>query len=191
MKKRKYFQKLYKYEKETEHYLIEVSLDDYGDVYDNWDPSPFKQRDIEDEFHDFIFNSSEDIPLSYQLSIVLNLPLGKKDIKKEQAVISAYRNYYAYALARLEKNMSKLNRKIVVSLLLAVLFLTVGYFWGSKVKGILFNVLREGIFIGGWVFLWNFFTDIFITKREQQEGFKLYHRLYQAELRFVYQSPTQ
>ncbi|HZK23773.1 MAG TPA: hypothetical protein VFC74_00085 [Oscillospiraceae bacterium] len=187
MRKKRYFQNLYKFEKESQHYLIEVSLDSYNDVYDSWDPSPFKRRDIEDEFHDFIYNSSEDIPLAYQLSIVLYLPLAKQDEKKEQAVISAYHNYYDYAQARLAKTMNKLNRKIVTSLLLAVLFLTVGYFWGSKVTGILFNVLQEGIFIGGWVFLWDFFTDIFITKRAQQDEFKLYHRLSQADLRFVYQ----
>lgn len=84
MKKRKYFQKLYKYEKETEHYLIEVSLDDYGDVYDNWDPSPFKQRDIEDEFHDFIFNSSEDIPRLTSSGLCFICPWGKKILKKNK-----------------------------------------------------------------------------------------------------------
>ncbi|NLZ94166.1 MAG: hypothetical protein GX922_09205, partial [Firmicutes bacterium] len=61
--RKRYFQNLYKFEAKNQHYLIEVSLDDYDDVYDSWDPSPFKRRDIEDEFHDYIFNSSEDIPL--------------------------------------------------------------------------------------------------------------------------------
>ena len=56
--KRGFFQKLYKFDKKSKTYLIEVSLDDYDDVFDDWDPSPFKKRDIEDEFSDFILDSS-------------------------------------------------------------------------------------------------------------------------------------
>ena len=33
--------------------IIQISLDDYDDVFDDWDSSPFKMRDIEDEFLDF------------------------------------------------------------------------------------------------------------------------------------------
>ena len=126
--RKRYFQNLYKFEAKNQHYLIEVSLDDYDDVYDSWDPSPFKRRDIEDEFHDYIFNSSEDIPLNYELSIILYMPLEKKDENKEKALISAYHNYYNYALARFAKNIARLQQKIFFSLLMSVLFLSIGYF---------------------------------------------------------------
>ncbi|NLZ38370.1 MAG: hypothetical protein GX893_02020 [Firmicutes bacterium] len=186
MPKKGYFQKLYKFEAKNQHYLIEVSLDDYDDVYDSWDPSPFKRRDIEDEFHDYILNSSEDIPLKYKLSIILYLPLEKKNEGKEKALISAYRNYYSYTLARFAKNMKKLRQKNIYSLFMSIVFLSIGYYWGSRVSSVLLKVVQEGIFIGGWVFLWDFFTDIFITRRKHFEEYKLYERLYQADLRFVY-----
>ncbi|MCR3922679.1 MAG: hypothetical protein NUK65_09220, partial [Firmicutes bacterium] len=143
MRKKRYFQNIYKFEDKSKHYLIDVSLDDYDDVYDNWDPSPFKRRDIEDEFHDFILNSSEDIPLNFDLTIILYLPSSKRDTHKESARISAYQNYYNYALARLNKGKKSLQRKIISSLLFAALFLSVGYFWGNRVPGVFFNVLHE------------------------------------------------
>ena len=59
MRKKRYFQNLYNFEVESNKYLIKVSLRDYNDIYDDWDPSPFKRRDIEDEFNDFVFNSSD------------------------------------------------------------------------------------------------------------------------------------
>lgn len=186
MRKRRYFQNLYKFEVESNKYLIKVSLRDYNDIYDDWDPSPFKRRDIEDEFNDFVFNSSEDIPLNFEISIVLHIPESQKDERKEKVLISAYKNYYEYATARLSKTISGLHRKIISYLLLSSLFLSVGYFLGGTGPSVFLKVLHEGIFIGGWVFLWEFFTNFFIRRRELQEEYRLYNRLYNAEIRFVY-----
>jgi hypothetical protein len=189
MRKKKYLQSLYKFEDESKKYLIEVSLDDYNDIYDDWDPSPFKRRDIEDEFNDFILNSSEDIPLNFDISIVLYIPESKKDERKEKVLISAYENYYEYAIARICKVISGLHRKIISYMLFSVLFLSIGYFF-SVGPSLFFKVLHEGVFIGGWVFLWEFFTNFFIKRRELQEEYRLYNRLFHAEIRFIYQGGT-
>ena len=186
MRKKRFFQKLYKFDEESKAYLIEVSLDNYDDVYDDWDPSPFKKRDIEDEFNDFIVNSSEDIPLNFHTSIVLYLPVSRKDEKKEAALISAYHNYYGYALERLSKAQYSLHKKNVLYLFLSIVLLSIGYFYFRGEQNIFFKVLHEGIFIGGWVFLWEFFTNTFITTREIQLEYKLYKRLLQSEIKFIY-----
>lgn len=186
MHRKSYFQKIYEFEKLSKTYLIEVSLDNYDDIYDDWDPSPFKKRDIEDEFNDFIVNSSEDIPLKYNISIVLYLPISKKDIKKEAALISAYQNYYNYAIERLQKAKNSFNQKTISYLILSILLLTTGYFFFKGDQSLVYKVLHEGVFIGGWVFLWEFFTNIFIKTRELRSEYKLYKRLYQSQIRFVY-----
>ncbi|MDF2547844.1 MAG: hypothetical protein K0R93_2742 [Anaerosolibacter sp.] len=186
MQKKRYFQNLYNFEESTGTYLIEVSLDNYDDVYDDWDPSPFKKRDIEVEFNDFIVNSSEDIPLKYNICIVLYLPISKKDEKKETALISAYQNHYNYAIERLEKIQSNLNKKTIFYLLFSLSLLSIGYFFFKDDQNIVLNVLHEGVFIGGWVFLWEFFTNIFIKTRESKVEYKLYKRLYQSKIKFVY-----
>ncbi|MFZ5967391.1 MAG: hypothetical protein ACOYVK_09495 [Bacillota bacterium] len=187
MRKKRYFQKLYKFDEESKAYLIEVSLDNYDDVYDDWDASPFKKRDIEDEFNDFVLNSSQDIPFNFDLNIVLYLPASKKDPQKESTLLSAYENYYAYAIERLNKAKSTLYKKITFYLLFSIFLLSIGsFFFRGESNILVINVLHEGIFIGGWVFLWEFFTNIFITRRELQEEYRLYKRLYHSEIKFVY-----
>jgi len=186
MIKRKYFQNHYQYNKSNNTYLIKVSLDDYDDVYDDWDPSPFKKRDIEDEFNDFIVNSSEDIPLNFDIEIVLYLPESKKDLRKEVALISAYKNHYSYAMQRLIKKKSNLHKKNLSYLFFSISFLSMGYFFIKDTQSVFLNVLHEGILIGGWVFLWEFFTNVFITTREIHVEYMLYKRLYQSEVNFIY-----
>ena len=186
MRKKRFFQKLYKLDETSKAYMIEVSLDTYDEIYDDWDPSPFKKRDIEDEFTDFVINASQDIPLNFGIIIVLYLPLSKKDNQKEATLISAYKNYYAYALERLNKTKSNLYKKILYYLLFSVFLLTIGSFFFREDQNLFINVLHEGVFIGGWVFLWEFFTNIFITRRELQEEYGLYKRLYQSDINFIY-----
>lgn len=186
MRKKRYFQKLYQFDVESNTYLIEVSLDDYDDIYDDWDPSPFKKRDIEDEFDDFIVNSSEDIPLNLGISIILYLPASKLDHKKEATLKAAYQNYYSYALDRIYKQRTNLQKKNIAYLFLSILLLSMGYFFFKEGQSVFLSVLNEGVLIGGWVFLWEFFTNILIKTSELRTTYRIYKRLYNAEIRFTY-----
>jgi hypothetical protein len=190
MKKRRIsaIQKQYRYEEVSNAYLIELSLDNYDDVYDQWDPAPFKKRFIEEEFNEFIITSAEDIPSNYHLIIVLHLPENKKDIMKEKAVVSAYENFYLYAAAKERRNWLRLREKTVMYFLLSLLLLGIGYFYLDETEQIALNVLREGIFIGGWVFLWEAITNVFITRHELITTIQLYKRLYLSKIRFNYHS---
>lgn len=186
MRKKGYFQKLYKFDIKSHTYLIEVSLDDYDDIYDGRDPSPFRKRDIEDEFDDFIVNSSEDIPLNHGISIVLYLPVSKMDQKKEATLKAAYKNYYNYALERIHKEKLNLQKRAIFYLFLSILLLNMGYFFFKEGQSILYNVVNQGIIIGSWVFLWEFFTSTFIKRKDIKAIYRLYKRLYKAEIRFTY-----
>ena len=185
-KKYSYIQKQYPFDEEKKAYLIEISLDDYDDVYDEWDPAPFKKRFIQKEFDEFIVDSAEDIPLEFNLIIVLYLPEEKKDPIKEIAVDAAYRNYYSYELDKIEKDNARLKKKNIRYLFMAISFLTIGYFFQLAWNNIALEVIKEGIFIGGWVFLWEFFTNVFITRRELIGEHKAYKRIYQSPIRYIY-----
>lgn len=185
-KKYSHIQKQYPFDEEKKAYLIEVSLDDYDDVYDEWDPAPFKKRFIQKEFDEFIVDSAEDIPLEFNLMIVLYLPEEKKDPAKEIAVDAAYRNYYSYELDKIEKDKAKLKRRDLRYLFIAFAFLTIGYFLQLGWDSIALEVIKEGIFIVGWVFLWEFFTNIFITRWELVGEHKAYKRIYVSPIKYIY-----
>jgi hypothetical protein len=185
-KKPNQIQNQYIFDKHRNAYLIEISLDDYDDVYNEWDPTPFKRRFIQEEFDYFIVSSSEDIPLIYNLIIVLYIPERKKDTNKEASVISAYRNYYSYAKQKVDKDRIKLKNKSASNFMISVLFLATGYFIKFGNSNVLLEIIKEGIFIGGWVFLWEFFTSISTTRKELNVNYKMYERLYYSEIKFVY-----
>lgn len=185
-KKYSHIQIQYSFDEEKKAYLIEVSLDDYDDVYDEWDPAPFKKRFIQREFDEFIVDSADDIPLEFNLIIVLYLPKEKKDPDKEIAVDAAYRNYYSYELDKIEKDKAKLAKRDLRYLFTAFAFLTIGYFFKIGWENVAMGVINEGIFIVGWVFLWEFFTNFFIIRRELIEEYKAYKRIYISPIKYIY-----
>lgn len=186
----KFYQDLYRYDESDGTYIVEVSLDEYEDVYDEWDPSPFKKRDIEDEFDDFIWDSANDIPLKYNIKIVLYLPKAQKNVVKEKALREAYDNFYSFRLMRAYKTQKNIQKKILLYLMMSLTFLYIGYFYSAE-SGIVMSVLKEGIFIGGWVFLWEVFTLIFITLGEERKVSKIVKRLLDSKISFIYTDETR
>jgi len=191
MSAKRYYQSLYRYDEDAKTYIIEVSLDDYDEVYDDWDPSPFKKRDIEQEFNDFIVDSSDDIPLSSGVSIVLHLPVQKRSEEKEAMLLSAYRHFYGYIVQRIRKELDSQRMKAMSYLVLSLIFMSIGYFFTVEGQSMVLSVLHEGILIGGWVFLWEFITTLFISGRDKVRDYRLYKRLQNAEVRFEYHERTR
>ena len=182
----KYYQEAYRFDLDEKSYIIDVSLDAYEDVYDEWDPSPFKKRDIEDEFDDFIRDSSSDIPLAYGLIILLYLPSAVKNDLKERMLLEAYDNFYRFQYRRAEKFKKDLQQKVMNNLFLSLLFLFFGYFSSPENDSIALMIVKEGVFIGGWVFLWEVFTLVFVTLKDHAKTLKQIERLINAKIRFMY-----
>jgi len=184
--KSRQIEKQYKFDEEKNVYLIEVSLDDYDDVYDEWDPAPFKKRFIEEAFDEFIMSSSKDIPLKFKLNIVLYIPMAMKDENKEKSVDSAYKNYYAYNMEKVQVEWSRMKRRSFSYLIFALSFLGLGSVLRFEDSSALVDLFKQGILVGGWVFLWEFFTYTFMDSRDYKFKEKIIKRLHQSELRFIY-----
>lgn len=186
-KKQTYYQTVYTRNPETGAYQIAVSLDDYNDVFDDWDPSPFKKRDIESEFHDYIVDSSEDIPLREPIELCLYVPEQLRDTAKEQMLRAALKIHFEFLQERMQKESRQDQKRAISYVAMAIGFLGVGIL---SLRGIYDNVvlqiINEGLFIGGWVFLWEAFTLMAFDLRRIGNNVKAYKRFLQAVIRFYY-----
>ena len=52
-KKKNYLKQIYKMNPDTKAYIIEVSLIDYNEIFNGWDPSPIKRRDLDPDLISF------------------------------------------------------------------------------------------------------------------------------------------
>jgi len=184
--KSRQIEKQYKFDEDKKVYLIDVFIDDYDDVYDEWDPAPFKKRFIEEDFDEFIKSSSKDIPMKFKLNIVLYIPLAMKDENKEKSVEAAYKNYYAYNTEKAEIEWNWMNRRSYTFLFIALSLLGLGSLLRFEDSSTLVDLFKQGILVGGWVFLWEFITYTFMDSKDYKFNYKIVKRLHQSELRFIY-----
>lgn len=189
MKKRKknILDRLYTYDKKNNAYVIEVSLDKYEDIYNEWDPTPFRKRDIEPEFVDYLLDSSYDIPFRYNLDIKLYLPESKYDEKKERSAKAAMKSYFSYMLDRNKRNLlmslSKCARSLVIGFLLFMFYYLISI---ENYDDYLTKIIVEGVGILGWVAMWDVGEEFLFTGINKFNKRRSLKRLSQAKVEFVY-----
>ena len=88
--------KIYRPFEDTERLMIEVSLDKYEDLFNEWDPAPFKRRDIDPDLRTFLEECSDEIGLKYPLAVVFYLPKGELDLEKQQKCIESLRSFFRF-----------------------------------------------------------------------------------------------
>lgn len=178
--------RLYSYDKKNNAYKIEISLDKYEDIYNEWDPTPFKKRDIEEEFINYVIDSSTDIPMRYNLDLDLYLPEKMKDEKKEKNAKAAIKSYFNYLLDRNKRTLTTGIARCLRSAFIGVVLLTVYYVSLKGSTNDLARVLIEGVSILGWVALWDVGEELLLNIVKTVNKRRNLKRISKAKVEFVY-----
>lgn len=176
---------IYAFDKATNRYMIEVALNQYTDIFNEWDPAPFKRRDLDSDLELYLEKSSEEIPLHYPVELFFVLPPESQDQTTEKNARDALNSYFSFKLYLLKKDLKKINVLILRYVFLGFLLLWAGTITtGHNPDTSWATVITEGIFIGGWVFLWEAVSLFFFSKREFYHRYRIYKRLLNAPVFF-------
>ncbi len=165
-------------------FKILVGLNKYEDVYSDWDPSPFRRRDIEEDFIDFIWDSALDIPFDENMKIVFLIKENLRDEKKEMQLLKALKNHFKYSLNKIERQYFNEKKKsikyFIIGIFLAVLVYSNVFNGGEMWK----KIFEEGIVIGSWVFFWEAFYNIFMECQSIRHEIKLINKFLNTDFIF-------
>lgn len=185
-KKKSTLDRLYTYDKKNNAYKIEISLDKYEDIYNEWDPTPFKKRDIEEEFIKYVVDSSLDIPMRYDVELNLYLPEKLQDEKKEKNAKSAIKSYFSYLLDRNKRSLNASIARCLRSAFIGIILLIVYYISLKDTEEGLARVFVEGISILGWVALWDVGEELLLNLINQYNKRRNLKRISRAKVEFIY-----
>ena len=121
------------------------------------DPSPFHERDLDDDAEEFIVGWAREFPRRDPVSLVVHVNQLPAHADAEHLLETAVHNYFAYRakLNRLEfRYLLKQGR---TSLIIGLTFLAVCMITSQLLRrqeGTLSIVIREGLIIAGWVAMW-------------------------------------
>jgi hypothetical protein len=182
-------EKIYERDPATNSFIIAVAIDDYTDIFNELDPAPFKNRDLNHDLRVYLEDSSVDIPLKHNIILQFNVLNERQDLKREERITFGLKTYFSFVQRQLEREISGSYQKGVFYVGIAFVLLFAAYFLRMVgAQDIITSTALEGITIGGWVFLWEAISTFAFKKRDTRSKSKHYKRFMGATVRFKYVS---
>ena len=176
---------LYRTNPENNAYLIEVSLDDYSELFNGWDASPVRRKDLEPELLDYLEEAGTEIPIKQSLEMVFYLPKDKRDAEKDERSILTIQNNFKVVNQMIQKKIERNYRRLLVYVTLSLIFLVAAYLLRNVTTlSLLTNIMIEGFFIGGWFLLWEAFSLFFFDTHEFKIRQKIFKRFIDSKIIF-------
>jgi hypothetical protein len=140
---------------------IELKLREVGQLFNSLDPSPFKEKDLDQDAEEFIVEWARELrsPKEVTLRLIVHLekplPGGQTPLTVQEAI----RHYFAYRASINRLALRQLLHQGRTSLLIGVSFLSACLLLGQLIApraplGAFRQIIREGLTIGGWVAMW-------------------------------------
>jgi len=166
---------------------IEVRIRELGQLFNSLDPSPFAERDLDEDAEAYIVSWAREVDTGTPFRIVVHLPAKETENAHQRGLESAIGNYFAYRAGMLERDLSDLVRvgRRSLAIGIAVLAVCVGLSQLLRTtlpQSAIGQLVAEGIVIFGWVANWRpaeiFLYDIWAVRRRVG----LYRRLASASI---------
>jgi hypothetical protein len=185
MKHKSTYQTIYRLNEESKAYMIEVSLDDYAEIFNGWDASPLKRKDMEPELVDYLEQAGEEIARKEKVEICFYLSSDRTDLDKEQKSLLGIKNHLKVIMSFINKKLNRLYRQIITYFILSTTFVTTAYLLrGQAENSLLFVIMVEGLFIGGWFMLWEAFSTFVFDSHETRTRRRIFQRFIHANIYF-------
>ena len=146
-----------RYREEDGRTCIDLRVRSVRQLFDGRDPSPFRERDLDEDAVDYLVGAAEEIPSHAPLRVVVWI--GENEPGLEPAELTAaIHAHFDYERERVTRRLRKLVRHgrtiLALGVTLLVLFLASAELVGAWRSGPVWKVAREGLVIMGWVALW-------------------------------------
>lgn len=138
--------------------LIEVRLSTLRQLFNSLDPSPFHERDLDEDAEEYIVGAAAEIAASAALKLVIHLPGDELEQARQPDVEAALQHYFDYRLRVERHRLAMLLREGRLALASGAVFLAVCNLLAETARHLpweqLGALLGEGLVIIGWVALW-------------------------------------
>ena len=138
---------------------IELQIDKIGQLFETFDPMPFRERDLDRNAEEYIVGWARELPRHHRIQLRVHIPAAEASHENIAAVKDAFSRYFRYRADVTTGSLRELFRigrySLVVGLVVLALCLAMGQFLGSLPLVQPFGTfIKEGLIILGWVANW-------------------------------------
>jgi hypothetical protein len=137
---------------------IEIRLNRPQQLFNSLDPSPFHERDLDEDAENYLVDSADEYPLKTPLMVNIHLPADQLQEGSVPDLAQAIHNYFAYRTNETRRRLKFFFRDGRIALVVALVFL-LGCILLRQValavgQGVWVQIVDEGLYIVGWVAMW-------------------------------------
>lgn len=174
--------------------IIEVRVHNIGQLFNSFDPSPFPERDLDDNAEEFIVGWAKEFHSSSKIEIRVSLSEASSTDFDETFIEEAINNFFLYRQGIAKRKFQHLMRQGRLSLVIGLVFLAIcigsADLLTKKTQGTISTIVVLGLVIAGWVAMWRpmeiFLYDWWPLQRE----YRLYGRLARASVKVIARPPS-
>jgi hypothetical protein len=145
------------FKNEDGYFLIEIRLSNLVQFFNSLDPSPFRDKDLDDDAERYIVDSVRAFPLKTRLKLIFYLPAEHHE-QASKVIPYAIDNFFDFRASMATRELYSTLYEGRVALLLGFVFLIVCISLRSVLGFLsvrpLGTILLEGLSIVGWVAMW-------------------------------------
>jgi hypothetical protein len=160
---------------------IEIRLSRPQQLFNSLDPSPFHERDLDQDAEEYLVDSADEFPLKKPLTLIIHLPADQLQAGDAPDLAQAIHNYFAYRLDETERRLRFYFRDGRITLLVGLVFLFMCIALRQLVlavgHGLAAQIADEGLYIVGWVVMWRPLEVFLYDWRPIRHRTRLYAKL--------------
>ena len=160
---------------------IEIRLSRPQQLFNSLDPSPFHERDLDQDAEEYIVDSADEYPLKKPLILIIHLPADQIQAGDAPDLSRAIHNYFAYRLDVTERRLRFYFRDGRITLMVGLVFLFVCIALRQLAlavgRGLAAQIVDEGLYIVGWVAMWRPLEVFLYDWRPVRRRTRLYAKL--------------
>jgi hypothetical protein len=150
-----------RYKKSNGTVVIEIAVDNSKQLFNARDPSPFKERDLDEDFVISIVNSVQEFPMPTLMKIKIYIS-NEFDLEESNQIIikQAIQSYFRYesrlSVYQLQKRLRSARLFALIGIVILVVCLSLSEYLDSlNSKLSMIRMTSVGLSIIGWVALWH------------------------------------
>lgn len=139
--------------------VIEIHLKTAKQLFNSLDPSPFHERDLDDEAERYIVGWAREIKGTGPLQLIVTLPGVARTTEVAQRIPDAIHNYFSYRALQARQDLRELLRigwrSLAIGLVvLLVCFVAIQYMSIAASQTTVGRLMEQSLVILGWVANW-------------------------------------
>ncbi len=145
--------------KPVHHHKIRLHLREISQLFNSMDPSPFQEKDLDQDAEEFIVSWAQEYPRKEPIELVIQLEQLPEMPDALKTTTEAIHHYFAYRAKLNWMEFKRLMKTGRTSLIIGLLFLGACLFSVELLAlrenpGTFLTFIRESLMIAGWVAMW-------------------------------------